>query len=84
MTLVQPEDLIAERVLVSVYPHENSNARNVAKKLIAVALGGQLRLDWTELWRVAARPEYGILTECRALADEVAHELGITIPADPA
>lgn len=84
VTLVQPEDLIAERVLVSVYPHKNSNARNVAKKLLAVALGGHLRLDWTELWRVAAWPEYGFLTECRALADEVAHELRITIPADPA
>lgn len=84
LALVQPEDLIAERVLVSVYPHENANARSVARKLVAVALSGQLQLDWAELWRVAARPEYGILPECRLLVNEVAHELAVPSPANPA
>ncbi len=84
LTLIQPEDLIAERVLVSAYPQENVAAKNVARKLIAVALSGHLSLDWEELWRVAARPEYGILQECRSLVDELAHELGIASPADPA
>jgi len=84
VVLVQPEDLIAERVLVSVYPHENLSARAVAKKLVAVALRQRLVLDWPELWRIAARPEYGILRECRALVGEIAHDLGIPSPADPA
>ncbi|MFM7214639.1 MAG: hypothetical protein ACKO3H_07155 [Verrucomicrobiota bacterium] len=84
ISVIQPEDLIAERVLVSVYPHVNDEARAVAKKLIAMALGGRLSIDWAELLRVVDRPEYGILDPCRALVEEVAHELGVTSPVHPA
>ncbi len=81
ISLIQPEDLIAERVLVSVYPRENAEARDLARKLLAVALSGHLSIDWRELWRVAARPEYAILQQCRELVASVAHELGIADPA---
>ena len=38
--LVQPEELLVERILVSVYPQAYSPARDCAKKLVAVALAG--------------------------------------------
>ncbi len=82
--IVQPEELLVERVLVSVYPQPHPPARDCARKLAAVALGGGLELNWREVARLAARPEYGILPQCKALVREVANELKIQSPLDPA
>jgi hypothetical protein len=81
--LVQPEELLVERILVSVYPQTYFPARDCAKKLVAVALGGALELDWQEVERLAARPEYAILSECKTLVREVADELKTKNPLDP-
>ena len=59
--LVSPEDLLVERVLISVYPGPDDAAAACARKLIAVALTGQVETDWSEAARLAARPEYRIL-----------------------
>src|ERR1035437_381008 len=40
--VMKPEDLLVERVLMSVYPGENQTARDCAKKFIAVILGGDI------------------------------------------
>lgn len=80
--VAQPEELLTERVLVSVYPQPYLPARDCARKLAAVALGGALEFDWKELERLASRPEYRILDECKALVDEVANELGTKSPLD--
>jgi hypothetical protein len=80
--IVQPEELLVERVLVSVYPQGYVPARQCAKKLVAVALGGALKLDWEEVRRLAGRKEYRILPECKALVREVANELKIKSPLD--
>jgi hypothetical protein len=80
--LVQPEELLVERVLVSVYPQPYPPARDCARKLAAVALGGALEFDWQELRRLAGRPEYRILEECKALTREVANELKTQSPLD--
>lgn len=81
--VVQPEELLVERVLVSVYPQPHPPARECAKKLAAVALGGALEVDWEEVRRLASRPEYGILPACIALVREVANELETKSPLDP-
>src|SRR5437868_2619846 len=65
--LMKPEDLLVERVLVSVYPERNPAARDCARKLVGVALGGALDINWDEVRRVANRPEYRDLPECSAL-----------------
>ena len=49
-------------------------------KLIAVALSGQVELDWQEARRLAERPEYSILPALEKLVGEVAHELGKNSP----
>jgi hypothetical protein len=81
--IVQPEELLVERVLVAIYPQPHPPARHCAKILAAVALKGQLGMDWEEVRRLAARPEYGLLPECRALVRESANELKIKSPLDP-
>jgi hypothetical protein len=81
--LVSAEDLLVERVLVSVYPQRHEPAEHCARKLIAVALSGQVEMDWQEVRRLAALPEYAILPVLENLVGEVAHELGKQSPYHP-
>jgi hypothetical protein len=81
--IVQPEELLVERVLVAIYPQAHPPARECAKMLAAVALKGQLEIDWKEVRRLAGRPEYRILAECKALVRETANELKLKSPLDP-
>ena len=80
--VMKPEDLLVERVLVSVYPGENSAARDCARELAVVALTGAVNLDWSEVLRIANLPEYRNVKECKTLVNEVAHELKIKSPFD--
>jgi hypothetical protein len=82
--VAQPEELLVERILVSAYPQPFAPARDCAKMLLAVALKGEIQMDWQEVRRLAALPEYGILPECDALVREVANELKIKEPFDSA
>ena len=81
--LISPEELLVERVLVSVYPRANREARACARTLLSVALRGQVKLDWREVQRLARTPPYRILNECRELVREVANEIKQTSPFDP-
>ena len=78
--LVSPEDLLVERVLISVYPQRHEPSELCARKLIAVALSDQVELDWAEVRRVAERPEYRIFPALEKLVAEVARELGKDSP----
>ena len=78
--ICQPEELLVERVLVSVYPGENETARNCAKAFLSTALRGEIELDWNEVKRLAERPEYRILSQCQTLVKEVADELKVKSP----
>ena len=78
--IISPEDVLVERVLISVYPQPFEPAAQCARKLIAVALNNQVEMDWQEARRLAECPEYGIFPELQKLVDKVAHELGKTSP----
>jgi hypothetical protein len=80
--IIQPEELLVERVLVATYPQAHPPARQCAKMLAAVALKGHIGMDWQEVRRLARRPEYGNLGECKALIREVANELRLKSPLD--
>ena len=82
VAIMKAEDLLVERVLISVYPGPNPAARDCARKLAAVALGGGLDMDWNEVKRVAGLPEYRDVSECKALVREVANELKLQSPLD--
>src|ERR1035438_7924160 len=78
--VMKPEDLLVERVLMTFYLGESQIARECAKKLVAVMLTKGLPVDWNEVLRVANRPEYRNVKECKALVREVADELKIKSP----
>jgi hypothetical protein len=80
--VMKPEDLLVERVLVSVYPRPDDEALACARKLIAVALTGQVGLDWSEVKRLARSPSYRNFDACRQLVGEIANELKTTNPLD--
>ncbi len=80
--VMKAEDLLVERVLVSVYPGENLIARECARELAVVALAGAVNMDWSEVLRVANLPEYRNVNECKTLVNEVANELKIKSPFD--
>jgi len=80
ITLMNPEELLVERILVSVYPQPNREALACAKKFIAVALAGGFSIDWREVRRLANSNEYRILDECKILTGKVAHELKVQNP----
>jgi hypothetical protein len=67
---------LVERVLISFYPQPDETAETCARKLIAVALSGQVEMDWQEARRLAERPEYRILPEFEMIVGKLAHELG--------
>ena len=80
--LISPEDLLVERVLISVYPQADQNAAGCARKLTAVALENHIELDWEEVRRLAERPEYRIFLELKNVVAAVANELGKPSPYD--
>ena len=82
--VMKVEDLLVERVLVSVYPGKNSVALDCAKKLAAMILDGSIPVDWNEVRRVANLPDYRNLTYCVKLVKNVADELNLQTPLHPA
>jgi len=82
--VMKPEDLLVERVLVASYPQPDALARNCARELAMVALGGGLEMNWAEVLRIAKLPEYRNVDECQALMAELADELKTRNPFDPA
>jgi hypothetical protein len=76
------EELIVERVLISVYPAEYAPARECARKLLAAALQGEVETDWTEVRRLAQSPAYGEWNEVKELTDEEAQALKLRSPYD--
>ena len=83
VVVMKAEDLLVERVLISVYPQPDQTARGCAMMLIAVALRNQIAMDWSEVRRVAQLPEYRNVKECEALAQQVADELKLENPMHP-
>jgi len=80
--VMKPEDLLVERVLVSFYPGPNPAALKCARELAIVMLAGVVKTDWSEVLRIANRPEYRNVEQCKALVREVANELKIKSPLD--
>jgi hypothetical protein len=80
--LMKAEDLLVERVLVSVYPGPTPEARACARELAASALAGTITMNWNEVLRVAGLSEYRNVEECKGLVCEVANELKVKNPFD--
>jgi hypothetical protein len=76
------EELIVERILISIYPRECPEARECARKLIAAALQNEAETDWQEIRRLAKSPAYKNWSEVKQLIYEQAQALQIRGPYD--
>ena len=54
----------------------DSEARDAAKKLLAVCLAGRTPVDWDEVDRLASLPSFGVAEQMADLKAEVERELG--------
>lgn len=70
VTMIPPEMALIERVFVAVYPVRSEEPLAVAKQMIATSLSDSA-FDWAEAERLAALPDFGILSELRELKAEV-------------
>lgn len=69
--LIQPEDLLAERMLMALYPAEDEPALACTKKLVQAGLRGDVEIDWDDALRVAALPEYRVEKELASLIEQM-------------
>lgn len=73
---IMPAELaLVERALLAYYPAPDKEARVVAKKLIAVCLSGSTQVDWAEVERLAALPDFNITKELEDLKAEVLRDI---------
>ena len=73
---VLPAELaIVERTLLAFYPRPDREARDVAKKLLAVCVSGETAVDWAEVSRLAELPAFRVAREVEELKEEVSDEL---------
>ncbi len=82
LRVISPEDVLVERLLISVYPQPYESAAACARKLAAAALSGQVEMDWQEVERLAGLPEYRIVPVLKKMIGNLAHELGKPNPYD--
>jgi len=75
VSVLPPETALVERVLLAFYPQPDSDAREVARKLFAACLTGETTVDWDEVDRLAALPEFKVVAELCELREEVQREL---------
>ncbi len=74
--IIPPELAVVERVLQTYYPQPDTEARAVAKKILAVCMSGDTAVDWAEIQRLARLPAFNVEHELSELKNEVARELG--------
>ena len=74
--VIPAEMAVVERALSAFYPKPDSEAKAVAKKMLAVCLNGATPVDWNEIERLSRLPAFNVEKELNALKEEVARELG--------
>jgi hypothetical protein len=78
--VMKPEDLLVERVLVSVFPSVSQGASACVRSLVTAALQKRLIMDWGEVLRLSSLPEYNIREECQQMVRQVAKEINKPSP----
>ncbi len=78
--VMKPEDLLVERILVSVFPSANDGSSSSVRSIIVAALNNNLAIDWQEVLRLASLPEYNIRNECESIIKDIANQLGLRSP----
>jgi hypothetical protein len=74
ISIIPAELVLVERVLLAYYPQADVEARKIAKKMLAACLSGKTDVDWREVDRLAALPDFDILPQLTELKQEVVDE----------
>ena len=77
ISVIPAELAVVERTLLAFYPQPDPEARNVAKKMLAVCISGDTPVDWSEIRRLAGLPSFNVSKELDELRKEVARELNL-------
>ena len=75
ISIIPVEQVLVERVLSAFYPASDSEARDAARKLLAVCLAGRTPVDWDEVDRLAALSSFDVAEQMTGLKAEVEREL---------
>jgi hypothetical protein len=67
----------ARTALRFTYPRPDAEAREVAKKMLAVCVSGDTPVDWAEIQRLAGLPSFDVVDERDELKKEVVRELDL-------
>lgn len=70
VTLIQPEAALVERILFAHSPKDDPDAAACARELMAACVAGAVPVDWSEVRRLAALPEFGISGELERMEQE--------------
>lgn len=76
VSLIQIEDLIAERILIATVPRFDAERWQVAKVLLAAGWNNLVALDRDELSRVAQSNDYRVADELARMIQEIESEGG--------
>ena len=77
ISVIPAELAVVERTLLAFYPQPDPEARDVAKKMLAVCVSGDTPVDWDEIRRLARLPSFNVLNELDQLKKEVTRELDL-------
>ena len=75
VSVLPAETALVERVLLAFYPQPDADARDVACKLLAACISGETPVDWEEVDRLAALPDFKVTSELEELREEVQRKL---------
>lgn len=75
VTVVPPELVLVERVLIAYYPQVSQEAKDVAQKMLAACISGSTMVDWEEVARLASLSEFSIENEFELLKRETENAL---------
>lgn len=82
--LVPAEELAAERVLASIYPKPNEQARYEAKRILILGLAETLVIDWQALQELCNSELYRVGEQLAALRTEAKQEVDSALAAEAA
>lgn len=82
--LMPVEELCAERILASIYPKPNEQARYEAKRLLILGLAETLVIDWQVLQELCNSERYRAGEQLAALRTEAKQEVDAAIAAEAA
>ena len=75
ISLIPPEQLLVERLVLATFPVPDEEAERSARELLSAALSDRVQVDWEETRRLAADERYNVRGPLARIRSEVESEL---------